>query len=223
MHEPDSPLTDLNQGILADRKCGEPDLWVDWCDNDFKDFGPVSAGADAGLVAFRWTGCEGSLGTEPLRLGARRVGPAPRPLSTVAWQGGGVATGRETTFPAPVGSERIGNPTQVLGKETGPMAERKQLIEDCLGTVVISRHQSNNGAEAGATESGWRLPEPPMCSGVTHRVVPTLPHLLLTAKVINAVAGRLLCSVQCPGHPESLACKAHSRSHRRDRPKGQLV
>lgn len=58
-----------------------------------------------------------------------------------------------------------------------------------------------------------------LSSGVTHRVGPTLPHSLLTAKVISAVAGRLLCSVQCPGHPENLACKAHSRSHRRDRPK----
>ena len=151
--------------------------------------------------------------------GCAEGGPAPRPWFTAARQGVRVATGRETAFPAPVGSERIGHPTQVLGKETGPVAERKQLIEDCLGTVVISRHQSHNGAEAGATDSGWRLSEPPKCSGVTHRVGPTLPHSLLTAKVINAVAGRLLCSVQCPGHPENLACKAHSRSHRRDRPK----
>ena len=102
VHEPDSPLTDLNQGILADRKCGEPDLWVDWWDKDFKDFGPVSAGADAGLVAFRWTGCEGSPGAEPLRLGARRAGLAPRPWSTAAPQGVRVATSQETAFPAPV-------------------------------------------------------------------------------------------------------------------------
>ena len=67
VHEPDLPRTDLNQGILADHKCGELDLWVDWWDKDFKDFGPVSAGANAGLVEFRWTGCEGSLGAEPLR------------------------------------------------------------------------------------------------------------------------------------------------------------
>ena len=34
------------------------------------------------------------------------------------------------------------------------MAERKQLIKDWLGTVVICRHQSKNGAEAGAMDSG---------------------------------------------------------------------
>ena len=97
VHEPDSPLTDLNRGILADRNCGEGDLWVDWWDKDFKDFGPASAGADAGLVVpLDW------MRAEPLRLGARRAGPAPRLWSTAAWQGGSVATGRETTFPAPV-------------------------------------------------------------------------------------------------------------------------
>ena len=102
VHEPDLPRTDLNQGVLADRKCGELDPWVDWWDKDFKDFGPMSAGANAGLVAFRWTGREGSPGAEPLRLGARRAEPAPRPWSTAARQGGRVAIGRETAFPAPV-------------------------------------------------------------------------------------------------------------------------
>lgn len=42
-----------------------------------------------------------------------------------------------------------------------PADERKQLIEDRLGTVVICRHRSKNGAEAGAMDSGWRLSEPP--------------------------------------------------------------
>ena len=65
VHEPDLPRTDLNQGVLADRKCRELDLWVDWWDKDFKDFGHVSAGANAGLVAFRWTGCEGPLERSP--------------------------------------------------------------------------------------------------------------------------------------------------------------
>ena len=41
------------------------------------------------------------------------------------------------------------------------MAERKQLIEGCLGIVVICRHHSNNGAEAGVTDSSRRLSEPP--------------------------------------------------------------
>lgn len=100
----------------ADSRFRRHDLWLVWIDKEFDDFRLVSTSADAGLVAFRWSGCEASLGAEPLRLGARKAGPAPRPWSTAARQGGRVATGRTTAFPAPVGSERIGNPTQVLGK-----------------------------------------------------------------------------------------------------------
>ena len=46
---------------------------------------------------------------------------------------------------------------------------------------------------------------------MTHRVDPTLPHSLSTAKIINTAAVRLPRFVQCPGHPEILVSQGPIR------------
>lgn len=41
-------------------------------------------------------------------------------------------SGGETVFPAPVGSELVGNTAKMPGKKNGPVAERRQRIEGQL-------------------------------------------------------------------------------------------
>ena len=45
-------------------------------------------------------------------------------------------SGGESTFPATLEFERVGNSAQTLGKGASPPAERKQLIEDWLAGRV---------------------------------------------------------------------------------------
>lgn len=73
--------------------------------------------------------------TDPRRPSVRRDGAVAATAIDTGQCGGRIATAgaprderRETAVRVPVGSERIGNTAQMFGKETGPVAERKQLV-----------------------------------------------------------------------------------------------
>ena len=88
-------------------------------------------GANAGSVAFRWTGCDQNPGAASRgaleRIHSNRVpggrGSAPRPRPTAPrkerWVNRVSGTGRSCADRAPA---------TMHGKETGPVAEQKQLI-----------------------------------------------------------------------------------------------
>ena len=177
------------------------------------------------LVAFRWSGCGRSPRADAMvaPLAARAEGGSQhrdrgrQRRGSEAWSRPPVrpgTSGGETAFPATLGSERIGNTAQTPGKEAGPLANRKQLIENwsangrqdltgLWGVYGISRETGHNRVQ--------RFPDRgnPIgfggYSAVTHRICPALLRPLSTAQIINPVADRPPLSAQRPAHPEVLA------------------
>ena len=117
----------------------------------------------------------------------------------------------ETTSPATLDFERVGNSAQMLGKGASPPAERKQLTEDWLegrGRDLVGLHRTYGISRETEHRRVQRFPAGGYpgrsggCKGVTHRAGLTLLHPLSTAKIINVVAGWLPLSAKTSAHPD---------------------
>ena len=175
----------------------------------------LASSRSAGLDAI---GIPEQMRGEHLRPGVRRTWPADdrvrrrpglearsRPPERPA------TTGGETTFPLPIGSERIGNTAQMLRKETKPVDERRLPIEDWLVAVDLPGPcRTDVGSRRTACKRVQRFSAvscPSRMGGrsrVIHRVDPPLPCPQSTNEIFDAVARRLPPYAQRPAHSEIL-------------------
>ena len=153
--------------------------------------------------------CEGSAGSDPLQLGARRAGYAPRPLlGKSELIGCTVVRPDHEHFQEAVEGHGIQRQSSRSSLRTGggavPHAREQTRVQRFLA--------GDNPRSLGG------------CSAVTPEAGLTLYHPLSTARFINTVAGRLPLSAQRPAHSEFFISLGPIAKRRLRLPKGgQLV